>query len=383
MKKNLVLILLLAMALPAKLQAQQNDDKLDLPGDNLNLYAVLKLFQASETLEGFEKKLNEENSEINNLDLNGDNKTDYIKVLDDVDGNVHTIVLQTDVSASEKQDVAVFTVQKDADGKAQVQLIGDEDLYVKNYIIEPNTEDNVTTAETPNPGYTGNQPMAHGKVIPVQKTTTVVVASWPMVQYIYLPTYTIWHSPWYWNYYPTYWHPWRPLFWHAYWGYHSNWNNWYFGYYRRWPVYRYNRWNDFYFNRIRVQSVIVINNRQNGLYRNTYSRPTTKQQGVALFNKRNPAGNRLPTQPVDKQRPITRPITSPITRPVQPTRPAIERPLIKPVQPITRPVTTPVIRPVTRPVTKPFIRPISPSIQPAQPGGAPSPALNRKDKSER
>ena len=55
MKKNLVLILLLAIALPAKLQAQQNDDKLDLPGDNLNLYAVLKLFQASETLEGFEK----------------------------------------------------------------------------------------------------------------------------------------------------------------------------------------------------------------------------------------------------------------------------------------------------------------------------------------
>ena len=146
MKKNLVFILLLAMALPAILQAQQNDDKLDLPGDNLNLYAVLKLFQASETLEGFEKKLNEENSEINNLDLNGDNKTDYIKVIDDVDGNVHTIVLQTDVSATEKQDVAVFTVQKDADGKVQVQLIGDEDLYGKNYIIEPNTEDNVTTA---------------------------------------------------------------------------------------------------------------------------------------------------------------------------------------------------------------------------------------------
>jgi len=51
--------------------AQAEDEKLDLPGDNLNLYAVLKLFQESETLEGFERKLNEEDSEINNLDLDG------------------------------------------------------------------------------------------------------------------------------------------------------------------------------------------------------------------------------------------------------------------------------------------------------------------------
>ena len=75
------------------------------------------MFQGSETLEGFEQKLNEENSEINNLDLDGDNKTDYLKVIDNVDGNVHTIVLQTDLSANEMQDVAVFTVQKATDGK--------------------------------------------------------------------------------------------------------------------------------------------------------------------------------------------------------------------------------------------------------------------------
>jgi hypothetical protein len=143
MKNLLFLTLFLAILLPAKLHAQNNQDKLDLPGDNLNLFAVLKLFQESETLEGFERKLNEENSEINNLDLNGDDKTDYIKVIDNTDGNVHTIVLQVDVNANEKQDVAVFTVQKDPDGKVQVQLIGDEELYGKNYIIEPNTDDNV------------------------------------------------------------------------------------------------------------------------------------------------------------------------------------------------------------------------------------------------
>ncbi|NSW95826.1 MAG: hypothetical protein HPY62_14045, partial [Bacteroidales bacterium] len=49
------------------------EEYLGLPGDNLNLYAVMKLFQESETLEGFERSLNDENSRINNLDLNGDN----------------------------------------------------------------------------------------------------------------------------------------------------------------------------------------------------------------------------------------------------------------------------------------------------------------------
>lgn len=360
MKKLLLPFLLLAMILPATLQAQQTEDKLDLPGDNLNLFAVLKLFQESETLEGFERKLNEENSEINNLDLNGDNKTDYIKVTDNVEDDVHTIVLQVDINASEKQDVAVFTVQKDPAGKVQVQLIGDEALYGKDYIIEPNADDNTVAGETPNPGYSGNQPVANGQTVPVQKTTTVVIAAWPLVRYIYMPSYVTWHSPWYWNYYPSYWHPWQPLFWHAYWGYHSNWNSWYFGYYRRWPVYRYNRWNDFYFNRLRVHSVIVINNRQNGLYRTTYSRPETRQQGIALYKKRNPGGNRLPARPVDRPRPIT--------RPVQPSRPAIQRPSPGPAQPVTRPG---IQRPVTRPVTKPATRP------------SPRPAVRQRDRNGR
>lgn len=40
---------------------------LGLPGDNLNLYAVLEVFQKSPTLEGFEKSLNDKGlkTEIN------------------------------------------------------------------------------------------------------------------------------------------------------------------------------------------------------------------------------------------------------------------------------------------------------------------------------
>ena len=72
MKKHFVLILFFAIANIGLGYAQkiEQTDSLGLPGDNLNLYAVLDLFQKSETFEIFEKKLNEEDSKINNLDLN-------------------------------------------------------------------------------------------------------------------------------------------------------------------------------------------------------------------------------------------------------------------------------------------------------------------------
>jgi len=362
MKKLPLLILFAAMLFfSTTMQAQTKEEKLDLPGDNLNLYAVLKLFQESETLEGFEKKLNEEGSQVNNLDLDGDDKTDYIKVLDNVDGDVHTIVLQVDVNENEKQDVAVFTVQKDADNKVQVQLIGDEELYGKDYIVEPNMEDvsvDTKSGETPNPGYIGNTTKINNQDVTITKTTTVVIGTWPVVRYMFLPSYVMWHSPWYWHYYPSYWHPWRPFFWHQYWGYHSHWNPWYYGHYRRWPYYRYNHWNDFYFNSRRARSPVFYNRRQTGFYKKTYTRPETRRDGDALFKKLNP-NNRL----LDSNRPVTRP-TKPSIQPERPTT----RPIVKPIpqKPAVRPITKPIQpRPVTRPaVQKPAKPAIRPSVKP-------------------
>jgi len=158
MKKSVITSILAVLTALLTLVSAQNTPKeyLGLPGDNLNLYAVMKLFQESETLEGFERSLNDENSMINNLDLNGDNLVDYITVSDYVDGNVHTIVLRVALNRKEYQDVAVFTVEKFRNGSVQIQLIGDEALYGRNYIIEPNYE------ETPNPGYIGT---VHKKVV--------------------------------------------------------------------------------------------------------------------------------------------------------------------------------------------------------------------------
>ena len=115
MKKSLHLLLLCFCSLFISnvfAQKYQQPDSLGLPGDNLNLYAVMELFQSSETLEGFERKLNAQTEKINNLDLNNDDKIDYIRVMDHVDGNTHNIVLQVSINEKENQDVAYFIVDK-------------------------------------------------------------------------------------------------------------------------------------------------------------------------------------------------------------------------------------------------------------------------------
>lgn len=288
MKRLLITpVLVMIIAAGTAIMAQDNSDEyLGLPGDNFNLYAVMKLFQESETLEGFERNLNDENTRINNLDLNGDNKIDYVKVLDYVDGSVHTIVLQALLGRNETQDVAVFTVQRFNDGSVQIQLTGDEALYGRNYIIEPIFD------ETPNPGYMGR---ANNQNVAVVRTTTVQIAAWPLVRFIFMPSYVVWHSSWYWGYYPTYWHPWRPFYWHYYYGYHYHWFPTYYSYYRRWDNHRYARWNDFYYNNHRTWSRSVAVRIEKGNYRKTYSHPEQRRAGEALYAKTNPGRSTRPS----------------------------------------------------------------------------------------
>jgi len=251
------------------------EEYLGLPGDNLNLYAVMNLFQESETLEAFERSLNEENSRINNLDLNNDGYVDYLTVSDFVSGNVHTIVLRSVLDRNEYQDVAVFTVEQLRNGEVQIQLIGDEALYGRNYIVEPNY------AETPNPGYTGRTVQRNN--VTVVTTTYYEVAAWPVIRYIYSPRYVIWRSNWYWGYYPVYWHPWRPFFWHHYYGYHYHWYPHYYAHYRHWHQPRWNHYHDYYYGSVRAYSPNVSHRITAGSYKQTYSRPETRRDGEALY----------------------------------------------------------------------------------------------------
>jgi len=278
--KTLRIFSALALVLSVTMFAKANyyeQERLNLPGDNLNLYAVMDLFQNSETLEGFERELNAQDSRINNLDLNNDNLIDYLQVIDYPDGDEHTIVIRDAINARETQDVAVIYVYKDKRRDVRIQMIGDEALYGKDYIIEPN---DVSASETPNPGYTGNRTV-------VTTTTYVTVTSWPIVRYVYTPTYVVWRSPWYWDYYPTYWNPWRPYYWDYYYGYHS----YRYDYYNRYYRFSYHcnpHYTTWYYNRHRSHSTTVIAYRDNGGYRNTYSRPETRQQGMSEFKRNYP-----------------------------------------------------------------------------------------------
>ena len=202
MKNSFLAFLVLSMSLlnsPVFSQTESDTTSLGLPGDNLDLYGVLDLFQKSKTIEDFEKVLNEEKTGINNLDLNLDNKVDFIKVATKQKDNDFTFILQVDVSEKEIQDVAVILVSKDKDGKVTMQIVGDKDLYGKDYVVEPKTTP--TPAVTANPGYTGTEPVP---VSAPATTTVVVVESAPIVQYVYSPVYVPYYPPYHYGYYPPY-----------------------------------------------------------------------------------------------------------------------------------------------------------------------------------
>lgn len=157
-------------------------------GDNLDLFGVLELFKKATSMEAFEKAINDEKNQVNNLDLNGDGETDYIRVIDHREGDDHAIVLQVPVNDKESQDVASIEIEKTAENTAQLQIIGDEAVYGKDYIIEPK-EDAAATK--------------------FMRIVVVNVWMWPNVKFIYGPKYAVWVSPWHWKKYPGWWKPWR------------------------------------------------------------------------------------------------------------------------------------------------------------------------------
>lgn len=183
-----VLVLLLAGWIPAFAQGENAE----VPGDHFSLEGALELFKKSSSPEEFEKMLNSPDAKVNNLDLNGDGYVDYIRVLDRQEGNVHLFILQAVVSEYESQDVAVIELEKLANGKAVLQIVGDEDIYGVTTIIEPTEE--VRT-------YAGTR----------SSSTVVNVWAWPTVQYVYGPRYVVWVSPWSWRARPVWWHTWRPV----------------------------------------------------------------------------------------------------------------------------------------------------------------------------
>jgi hypothetical protein len=199
MKSKILFLSLFFAGISGTAFSGNDQDSLGLPGDNLDLQGVLELFKKSASPEDFEKALNTQNNEVNNLDLNNDNETDYIRVVDHSQDEAHALVLQVPVNETEAQDVAVIELEKNGAESADLQIVGDEDFYGKDYIIEAGNE-------IPPPPPAG----------PAMKSTVIVnVWAWPCVRFIYAPAYVIWVSPWHWRYYPVWWSPWKPVYWHV------------------------------------------------------------------------------------------------------------------------------------------------------------------------
>ncbi len=177
-------------------------DSTGLPGDHFSLQGALDLFKSSKSLEDFEKKINNEDNAVNNLDLNGDGDIDYIKVTDSRKDSAHAIVLQVPINDDELQDVAVIEIEKTGSKNAIVQIVGDEELYGKNMIVEPFEEKTSVKTES-----------GPSNLFPMPVHVIVNVWYWPSIQFIYAPAYVVWVSPWKWHHYPLWWKPWAPHPW--------------------------------------------------------------------------------------------------------------------------------------------------------------------------
>lgn len=333
MKKIILTFVVLMMGLwssPLFSQIENEVVALGLPGDNLNLYVVLDIFQNSQTLEEFERKLNSRDTNINNLDLNNDNMVDYISVVSYNQGHFYSIVLRVPINSSQYQDVAVIEVSKNNAGNVIVQIIGDEALYGRDYVVEPAVR---TVSETPNPGYIGDRTVIINNR--VYGNGVVYVADWPIIVYLFSPSFSVYISPWRWGYYPVYWNPWRPVLYFNYWSYHRHYYN--SPRYHRTSYIRFPSHHSYYLKR-RITSSVVTRNRTAGVYRSTYGGRNFRQPTAPPRVSRRDVRRENRESTRQQQRSSTRQESGQPARRVQPTvRPENSVPTRQQAQPSTAP----------------------------------------------
>lgn len=146
--------------------------------EGLDLAAVGELFKNSKDIEEFEAGLNDPKKGINNLDLDENGEVDFIRVLDEANGDTHVLVLQVPLGENEYQDVATVEIDKGDSDDYNFQLHGNADIYGPNYYVIP---------------------------------ANVHVRTWPIVTWIYRPAYRPYISPFSYRVYPAWYRPFRPV----------------------------------------------------------------------------------------------------------------------------------------------------------------------------
>jgi hypothetical protein len=95
--------------------------------DGLDLKAVGELVKKAKDAEGFETLLNKEGG-VNNLDLDGDGKVDFIKVTEFGNDETKGFSLTVEPVKGEIQEIATIEIQKKAE-QAEVDVRGNQQIY--------------------------------------------------------------------------------------------------------------------------------------------------------------------------------------------------------------------------------------------------------------
>ncbi|MCD6597927.1 MAG: hypothetical protein J7L04_09585 [Bacteroidales bacterium] len=139
MKKIVLTINLLLFALLV-INAQEQTSATEA-GEDFDLNAVMQVLENAEDLADFEKKINDKDNQINNLDLNNDEEIDVIKVVEIDESNTRVIVLRAVIGENDYQDIATIEIEKHSEKEISLQVIGDPDIYGSDYIVEPSSDE--------------------------------------------------------------------------------------------------------------------------------------------------------------------------------------------------------------------------------------------------
>jgi len=129
------------------------------------------------------------------------------------ENDVQIFVLQALVSETESQDIAVIELQKNGSDNAVIDIVGDEDIYGEETIVEPEENGDAfnegASSLAGGPNMESANPFSTNGII-------VNVWAWPCVRFVYAPSYVVWVSPYTWRVHPVWYRPWRPLAWRVY-----------------------------------------------------------------------------------------------------------------------------------------------------------------------
>ncbi len=116
--------------------AQQTNSSYEA-GEDFDLEAVMSVMEDAEDLADLEKKINDPDMQVNNLDLNSDDEVDIVKIVEYDEDNTRLLVIQAVLGENDFQDVATIEIEKHGEDSISLQIVGDPDLYGPDYVLEP------------------------------------------------------------------------------------------------------------------------------------------------------------------------------------------------------------------------------------------------------